>query len=338
LFTFILRRILQLPFVLLGVSALIFATTQFLSPEIRATAYITSERQVRQLDSIIERYGLDKDIFTQYRIWLGNVLQGNLGWSTAAKRPVAEALGTYLPATLELALFAILPIILFGIFFGMLAGINRNSLLDQALRILSIIGYALPTFVVGIFFLAFFYGRLQLFEPGRVDTLLSITEGLASVDGFLIFQALFQGKWLLLGNLLSHLVLPVMTLTIVVSAALVQIVRSNVIDQLRQDYIRTARAKGLDKPVVTFKHALRNALIPVITVIGNLLFGLVSGVVITETVFNYPGVGLWSAQAALIGDTSGVLGFALFAAFAVAVINLVVDVLYGVIDPRVRYD
>jgi ABC-type dipeptide/oligopeptide/nickel transport system permease component len=154
--TFIFRRLLQLPLVLLGVSALIFATTQFLSPEIRATAYITSERQVRQLDSIIERYGLDKDIVTQYRIWLGNVLQGNLGWSTAAKRPVAEALGAFLPATLELTLFAILPIILFGIFFGVLAGINRNSILDQALRVLSIIGYALPTFVVGIFSWHFF--------------------------------------------------------------------------------------------------------------------------------------------------------------------------------------
>jgi dipeptide transport system permease protein len=323
LFTYIVRRVLQLPLVLLGVSALIFVTTQFLSPEIRATAYISSEKQVRQINDIIARYGLDKDIVTQYRIWLGNVLQ---------------ALTTFLPATLELALFAFLPIVAFGIFFGVLAGVNRNSLLDQALRVLSIIAYALPTFVVGIFFLALFYGRLQLFEPGRVDTLLSITQGLSSVDGFLIFGALFRGKWVLLGNLLSHLVLPVLTLTIVVSAGLVQVVRSNVIDQLRQDYVRTARAKGLGKRVVTFKHALRNALIPVITVLGNLLFGLVSGVVITETVFNYPGVGLWSAQAALIGDTSGVLGFALFAAFAVAVINLVVDVLYGVIDPRVRYD
>jgi len=338
LFTYIVRRIFQLPLVLFGVSILIFTITQFLPPQIRATAFITSERQVRQLPSIIERYGLDKDVFTQYRIWIANVLQGNLGYSTAAKRPVTEALIDFLPATLELAFFSILPIALFGIFFGVMAGINRNSFLDQAIRIISIIGYSLPTFVVGIFFLAFFYGRLQLFEPGRIDTILSLTEGLPSVNGFLVFQALFQGNWNVLGDLLRHLVLPVTTLTIVVSAGLMQVVRSSVIEQLRQDYVRTARSKGLKGRVVTFKHALRNALIPVVTVIGSLLYGLVSGVIITETVFNYPGVGLWSSQAALINDTSGVLGFALFAAFAVTLINLLVDVLYGVIDPRVRYD
>lgn len=338
MFTFIVRRLLQLPLVLFGVSILIFSITQFLPPQIRATAFITSERQVRQLPSIIERYGLDKDVFTQYRIWIASVLQGNLGYSTAAKRPVAEALTDFLPATLELAFFSILPIALFGIFFGVLAGINRNSFLDQTIRIISIVGYALPTFVVGIFFLAFFYGRLQLFEPGRVDTILSLTEGLPSVDGFLVFRALFQGNWNLLGDLLRHLVLPVATLTIVVSAGLMQVVRSSVIEQLRQDYVRTARSKGLTSRVVTFKHALRNALIPVVTVIGSLLYGLVSGVIITETVFNYPGVGLWSSQAAIINDTSGVLGFALFAAFAVTLINLLVDVLYGIIDPRVRYD
>lgn len=338
MFSFIARRLLQLPLVLFGVSILIFTITQFLPPQIRATAFITSERQVRQLPSIIERYGLDKDVFTQYRIWIANVLQGNLGYSTAARRPVAEALTDFLPATLELAFFSILPITLFGILFGVLAGLNRNSVVDQTIRIVSIIGYALPTFVVGIFFLAFFYGRLQLFEPGRINTILSLTEGLPSVDGFLVFRALFQGNWNLLGDLLRHLVLPVATLTIVVSAGLVQVVRSSVIEQLRQDYVRTARSKGLRGRVVTFKHALRNALIPVVTVIGSLLYGLVSGVIITETVFNYPGVGLWSSQAAIINDTSGVLGFALFAAFAVTIINLLVDVLYGIIDPRVRYD
>lgn len=338
MFVFIVRRLLQLPLVLFGVSILIFTITQFLPPQIRATAFITSERQVRQLPSIIERYGLDKDVFTQYRIWIGSVLQGNLGYSTAAKRPVAEALIDFLPATLELALLAIIPIGVFGIFFGVLAGINRNSWIDQFIRVVSIVGYALPTFVVGIFFLAFFYGRLQLFEPGRVDTVLSITEGLPSVNGFLILPALFQGRWTLLVDLLRHIVLPVATLTIVVSAGLVQVVRSSVIEQLRQDYVRTARSKGLKNRVVTFKHALKNALIPVITIIGSLLYGLVSGVIITETVFNYPGVGLWSSQAALINDTSGVLGFALFAALAVTLINLVVDVLYGVVDPRVRYD
>lgn len=338
MFSFIVRRLLQLPLVLFGVTILIFSITQFLPPQVRATAFITSERQVAQLPSIIERYGLDKDVFTQYRIWIGSVLSGNLGYSSAAKRPVLEALTDFLPATLELALVAIIPIVSFGIFFGVLAGINRNTWIDQAIRIISIVGYALPTFVVGIFFLAFFYGQLQLFEPGRIDTILSLTEGLPSVNGFLLFPAIFGGRWVLVGDLLRHLVLPVITLTIVVSAGLVQVVRSSVIEQLRQDYVRTARSKGLTSRIVTFKHALKNALIPVITVVGSLLYGLVNGVVITETVFNYQGVGLWAAEAAILNDTSGVLGFALFSALAVTLINLLADILYGVVDPRVRYD
>ena len=340
MFNFILRRTLQLPLVLLGVSILIFGIQQFIPPDVRATAYITNEKQLNQLPAIVAKYGLDKDPFTQYWIWLKNVVQGNFGWSNAARQPVLQAITDRLPATLELALFAIIPIIVFGLVFGIWAGTRRNTFVDQFIRVFSIFTYSLPTFVVGIFLLAYFYGRLQLFEPGRYNTLLTLTQGLSSQDlnGFMFFRALFGGNWTLLADLTRHLVLPVVTLMVVLSASLTQIVRSNVIEQLRQDYVRTARAKGLAGRTVVYKHTLRNALIPIITVIGSLLFGLVSGVVITETVFNYPGVGNWAAQAAQINDTSGILGFALFSALAVAVINLIVDVLYGVIDPRVRYD
>lgn len=261
-----------------------------------------------------------------------------MGWSTAARRPVTEALLAFLPATIELAVLALIPIVLVGVISGVIAGVNRNSWFDQVSRIVAIFSYSLPSFVVGIFLLAIFYGQLQWFEPGRMNTLLSLTEGLTSVDGFLVFQALQQGKWKLFADLLMHLVLPVLTLTIVQSASLMRVVRSNVVDQLGQDYIRTARAKGLSGRVVVYKHALRNAMIPVITLIGTLLYGLISGVTITETVFNYPGIGSFAANAALLVDIPGVLGFALFAAVAVALINLIVDLLYGVVDPRIRYD
>ncbi|MBB6099551.1 peptide/nickel transport system permease protein [Deinobacterium chartae] len=338
MFNFIVRRLLQLPLVLFGVSILIFALTQLLSPEVRAVAYIRNEKQINQLPEIVRQYGLDKDIFTQYGIWLSNVLQGNLGWSTAARRPVAEALAAALPATIELAVAALIPIVLFGVFFGVWAGVNRNKWQDQVSRVFSIFFYSLPSFVVGITLLAVFYGNLQWFEPGRINTILSLTQGLPSVDGFLVTRALFTGNWELLTDLLKHLVLPVATLTIVSSAGLMRVVRSNVVDQINQDYVRTARAKGLAPRTVTYKHALRNALIPVVTMVGTILYGLLGGVAITETVFNYPGIGAFAAQAAIIVDIPGVLGFALFAAFAVTLINLVVDLLYGVIDPRIRYD
>jgi dipeptide transport system permease protein len=335
---FIARRLLSLPLVMLGVSLLIFGLTQFLSPELRATAFIRSEKQIHQIPAIIKAYGLDKDIFTQYWIWLKSVLQGNLGWSASSGRPVADALAIFLPATVELALAAIIPIVLFGVIFGIVAGVNRNKWPDQVGRIFSIVTFSLPTFLVGMTLQALFYGQIVLFEPGRLNTIASLDAGLKSVDGYLLFPLILKGEWSLVGDLLKHLVLPVVTLVIVLSGGLMRVVRSSVIDQLEQDYVRTAKAKGLEQRRITFKHVFRNALIPVITLVGTLFFGLLNGAIITETVFNYPGVGNFVGNAALQFDIPAVLGFALFAAMIITISNLVVDLLYGVVDPRIRYD
>jgi len=335
-FNFIVRRLLSIPLVLLGVSILIFAITQAIPADVRAGAFIRSDKQIGQIPAIIKQYGLDKDVFSQYWVWLQNVVQGNLGWSSAAKRPVLEAMATYLPATLELSVLSFIPIIVIGVLSGVVAGMNRNKWPDQVGRIVSIFTYSLPTFVVGIFLLATLYGTLHLFKPGRYE--IVNLPGDFPTDGFLLPRAILQGRWELVGDLLNHLVMPVLTLTIVVTGGLMRVVRSNVIDQLEQDYVRTAKAKGLEQRSVTFKHVLRNALIPVITLIGGLVYGLVTGVIITETVFNYPGIGSWAGNAALQVDIPAVIGFALFSAFAIVVINLVVDLLYGVVDPRIRYD
>ncbi len=336
--TFIARRLLGLPLVMFGVSLLVFGVTQFLSPELRATAFIRSEKQINQIPTIIKEYGLDKDIFTQYWIWIKNVLQGQLGWSASSGRPVAEAISIYLPATVELATIAIIPIVLFGVISGIIAGINRNKWPDQVGRIFSIVTFSLPTFLVGITLLAFFYGQLHLFEPGRLNTIVSLDAGLTTVDGYLLFPLIFKGQWTVVLDLLKHLILPVITLTVVLSGGLMRVVRSSVIDQLEQDYVRTAKAKGLEQSRITYKHVFRNALIPVITLVGTLFFGLLNGSIITETVFNYPGIGSFASRAALQLDIPAVLGFALFAALVIAVSNLIVDVLYGVVDPRIRYD
>lgn len=339
---FIVRRILQLPLVLFGVSILIFGVTQFLAPDVRAASYITSEKQLSQLPAIIERYGLDKSVFVQYGNWLGNVFQGNLGWSASARVPVAEALANRLPATLELTFFAIIPIVFFGVLAGMISGVQRNKWPDQINRVLAIFSFSLPSFVVGITLIAVFYGTLKIngnpFLPiGRANDLFLLVNDYPS-SGFLIFKALFTGNWEVFGHLMLRLVLPIVTLMVVLTGALMRVVRSSMIDQLEQDYVRTAKAKGLAAQRITFKHVLRNALIPVITLVGGLLYNLVSGVTITETVFNYPGVGAFAGQAAVQVDIPGVLGFALFAALSITLINLVVDILYGVVDPRIRYD
>lgn len=334
---YIFRRVLQLPLVLLGISFLIFAVMQFLPPAVRASAYIQDDKQMGALPAIIQQYGLDKDVFTQYFAWLGQVLRGNLGWSGSVSEPVLHALQTRLPATIELALITFIFTVALGLGLGLVAGARRGSVLDQGIRLYSVVTWTLPTFVLAIFILAYFYGRLHWWPPGRIDNLLAITENVPSVSGFLLIPSILKGQWNVVADLLRHLMGPVLTITIVACGGLIQIVRANVIEQVRQDYVRTARAKGLPEARILRKHVLRNVMIPVVTWIGGLLFGLLNGATIAETVFNYPGVGLWITKAATVSDTAAVVGFALFSATVIAVVNLIVDVLYAVIDPRVSY-
>lgn len=336
----ILRRLLMLPVVLFGVSILLFLILQLLSPEQRAVSFVTSERQMNQLDAIIDRYGLDEPIWVQYGNWLGQILQGNLGWSQSVRMPVSQAISLYLPATAELALAAFFPIVLIGIWLGVLAATHRDKLLDQITRVLAIVGWSLPSFVVALWLLQIFYGGLGWLEPGRISLASELAISLPDFKSYthlLLLDSLLNGRWDVFWDVARHLILPVVTLTIISSAQLVRVMRSSMLEALGQDYVRTARAKGLANRVVVYKHALRNAMIPVLTLAGLVLFGLLGGVVITETVFNYPGLGNWSAKAAVQLDIPAVLGYAMFSALVVSVANLVVDVTYGLVDPRIRY-
>jgi len=334
--TFIVKRLLQLPITLLAISMLVFALTQALPADQRATAYITNEKQLNQIPAIVQTYHLNENILKQYGVWIAKVVQGNLGYSTSARESVVQALAQYFPATIELVTVAIIPIVVFGVVLGILAGVYRNRWPDQLARLIAIIGSALPSFVLGIFLLAWLYGNLQLFPPGRISDTLSYS--LPSVDGFLLFRSVAQGNWPVVADLLRHMVLPVFILTLISSAQLVRVTRGSMIEQMQQDYIRTARSKGLSERRVINRHALRNVLIPVVTLIGLLFVALLGGVTITETVFNYPGIGAWSARGATLLDVNGVIGYTLVIAGLTVVTNTLVDVLYGVIDPRVRFD
>ena len=334
--TFILRRLIQLPITLVVISMLVFLLTQALPPEQRATAYITNEKQLNQIPQIVQQYHLNENVFRQYGVWIAKVLQGNLGYSTSARESVVQALAQYFPATIELVVVAIIPIVLFGVVLGIFAGVYRNRWPDQLGRLIAIIGSALPSFVLGIFLLAWLYGSLQLFPPGRISDSYSFT--LSSVDGFLLFRSIGDGNWAVVGDLLRHMVLPVFILTLISSAQLLRVTRASMVEQLQQDYVRTARSKGLAERRVINKHALRNVLIPVITLAGILFFSLLGGVTITETVFNYPGVGAWSARAANLLDVNGIIGYTLVVAGITVLANTVVDIIYGLVDPRVRFD
>ena len=334
-----LKRLAFLPLVMFGVTALLFCCLQYLSPEMRASLYIKDPRQLAQLDAVIEKYGLRKPVYVQYAIWLKQVAHGDLGYSETAKMPVAEAITAFFPATFELTVMTFFPILIIGVLFGVLSAVYRDRLLDHITRFVAITGYSLPSFVLGLLLLMVFYGRLHWFPPGRftLDTdMLVHADGFRHWTGLLTLDCLLNGQGAAALDVASHMVLPAATLLYISVALLLRITRSSMLEELTKDYVRTARAKGLSESVVIRKHALANALIPVVTLSSLLFIGLLSGVVITETVFDFPGIGRWGVQAAQQLDVPGVLGSTMLAAFLFVMANLVSDILYAVVDPRIR--
>ena len=350
MFAFVVRRLLFIPVVFVGVTLMVVLLMQFLSPAQRAAAFVRSDAQLRNLDAVIAQYGLDQPFHVQYGNWMREALRGNLGYSTASSEPVMDTIRKRLPASAELALISLLPVIGLGVWLGTLAALNRDKAIDQITRVLAIIGWSLPNFVLGIWLLVIFYGGMGEFlrefaggafrlEPGRVSTAINIeiAEGVFPLHTrFMLIDSLINGRMDVFWDALRHLVLPVITLAATSSALIMRVMRSSLLEILSQDFVRTARSKGLRDKVVNYKHARRNALIPVITLSGFTLIFLMNGVVITETVFNYPGLGRWFATAAVNLDYPAVMGFTVLTALIVVVGNLLVDILYAVIDPRIR--
>ena len=336
---FILKRLALLPLVLFGVTALLFCVLQFLTPEMRAALYVKDPRQLSALEAVIEKHGLRKPVYIQYGLWLKQVAQGDLGYSETAKMPVAEAVRAFFPATFELTCAAFFPILIIGVYFGTLSAVYKDKAMDQATRIVAITGYSLPSFVLGLLLLMIFYGKLQMFPPGRysLETDLLVHGGdFKSFTGLLTIDTLLNGQFTAFLDVLKHLVLPASTLIYISLALLLRITRSSMLEELGKDYIRTARAKGLPGHVIVRKHALKNALIPVVTLSSLLFITLLGGVVITETVFDYPGIGRWGVVAAQQLDIAGVLGSTLLAASLFVVANMISDIMYALVDPRIR--
>lgn len=337
---FIARRLLLLPFVALGVSLLIFSLLQFLTPAMRASLYIHDPKQLNALPDVIRKYHLDQPVYVQYWDWLVQIGRGNLGWSETAREPVADAIRGYFPATLELGIFSFAFILGIGVWLGTASAVHKDKLLDHISRFTSISGASLPTFVWGLLLLMVFYGHFGWFPPGRLSLAADLfvrTPQFHPYTGLMTVDALLNGQTWIFWDALRHLVLPVATLTYFLTAVLVRITRSSMLETLRTDYVRTAQAKGLAQRVVVDKHARRNALIPVVTLASYLLFvNLLAGVVITETVFNWPGIGRWGVGASQQLDIGAVTGFALLLAGLVVVGNLLSDVLYALVDPRIR--
>ena len=338
--SYIIRRLLLLIPVLFGVTIFIFGITMLFSPIERATLYVTDPRQMSDLPAIIETYGLDQPFWIQYSNWIGQVFSGNLGWSKVVGMPVWDAIWAFLPATLELAIFAT-PIIIFtGIFLGSKAAAHKDRPLDHGTRVMAIFGWSLPTFWLGLILMMVFYGYFRgLLPPSRLSIPMEMVVNSASFIRYThinTIDAILNLNGAVLLDALRHLILPVITLSVTQVAFIMRLMRSSMLESLGKGYILTARAKGLAEGVVVNKHARRNALIPVITVAGYVLAGMANGVVITETIFTFRGLGWWAWQSAVRLDIASVLGFALFNSVLFVLVNLVVDILYTRVDPRVR--
>jgi len=349
---YIIRRLIQMPITVLGVTILIFSMMQLLTPVERSALYVRDIPHTEgALDGIIRRYGLDDPIPVQYWRWLvgstdaqsgkrvGGVLRGDLGYSRTGRRPVIDVIKHRLPASLELALWSMIPIIVIGVWMGVVAAVHHNKLIDQVLRVFSIVGWSFPTFVFALLALLFFYAKTGWFPPGRLTDWASIevlSDDFNRYTQLNTVDALLNLRVDIFFDALRHMVLPIFTLCYIQWAMLLRLTRSSMLEALRQDYMITARAKGLPEKVVVNLHARRNALIPVVTVGGLTVVGLINGVVITETIFNYPGMGSVVAQAAAALDVVTVLGFVLLSSVLLIVANLAVDVLYAFLDPRVR--
>ncbi|HIC96244.1 TPA: ABC transporter permease [Candidatus Bipolaricaulota bacterium] len=340
---YIVRRLLLLPIVIFGLIVLIFGMYSLLDPYQKAAVFISdvTELKNRDINDLIEEYGLNDPPWVQFARWFNQVIHGDLGWSETAYRPVTDAFKRFLPQSAELAIWSTLPIILGGIWLGVFSAVRQNRPEDHAMRVFAVVGWSLPTFVAGLLALFLLYGVVQWFPPGRLGLEASNivhSDNFHLYTGIITLDAILNGNWFVFADALRHLVLPVIVLAYVSWALILRVTRSSMLETLRQEYVMTARAKGLRERVVIKKHARRNALIPVATISGLTVAFLFNGLVITETIFDLPGLGRWAADAARQFDLPALLGYLLFNGFLIVMANLIVDIMYAYIDPRVRLE
>jgi peptide/nickel transport system permease protein len=332
---FLARRAATAVLLALGVTLVTFALTN-LVPGDPAAANL-GQRAIGDPAIVAQfrhQYGLDKPLPEQYLTYLGNLLHGDLGESQQSHQPVRDDLGAVVPATLELAGAAIVPSLLIGVAFGVIAALRRNRFTDQVLRLFSLLGVSVPTFWLALLAYYLFFYRLG-WAPGsgRISPDLTAPR---HITGLYTVDAALTGQWPVFWSAVGHLILPALVLTAYTVGLLTRFTRSAVLEVLDQDFVRAARAKGLPGRTVLFQYVLRAALVPIITVAGLAFGNLLSGTVLVESIFAWPGLGAYAYRSATTLDLPAVMGVGLVVGLVYVTVNLVVDVLYGVIDPRVR--
>ena len=331
---FLLRRVVGIAAVMIGVSVITFAISHVIpaDPVAAALGDHATDAQIAQFRA---EYHLDRPLPEQYVTYAAGILHGDLGRSIRTRRSVADDLADSFPATIELSFAALLISIALGVPAGVWSAVSRGRLPDYIVRVLSLAGGSLPVFWLGLIVIGLFYYQLGWFPGGgRIDTFVPPPP---TRTGLYVVDSILAGDLDALRSSLVHLVLPAVTLGYFSTAVIARMTRSSMLDVLGQDYMRTALAKGLREPVIVLRHALRNALIPTVTVIGLTFGSLLSGAVLTETIFSWPGLGRYATASAVSLDFPAVLGVTLLAAIVYPLANLVVDVVYYWLDPRIQH-
>ncbi|MDF1586260.1 ABC transporter permease [Marinimicrococcus flavescens] len=334
---YLLRRLLAMPLLLLGVATMAFLLGNFVKGD--PLASILNDRQMANPEAVAAakaRWGLERSIPERYVIYVGNLLEGDLGVSFRTKRPVMRDLLDRLPATLELVISAMLFGTLAGMAIGVLAAHFRNGPVDHGARIVALIGSSVPVFWSGLIALYVFSVQLSwLPGPGRLAPALKPPE---TVTGFYTVDALLAGEWGTFANALSHLVLPTVMLGWAVLGIISRMIRASMLDVMQQDFITTARAKGAGTLRLLLRHALRNAMVPALTIIGFSFAYLITGAILTETVFSWPGIGSYAVDAARSLDHPAIIGVTIVGALAFLLANLLTDIAYVFANPRIRLE
>jgi peptide/nickel transport system permease protein len=330
---FIVRRLLLLVPILVGLSILVFFWVRAL-PGSPADSLLGERSTPALVKEYNERFGLDEPVYVQYWKYVQNTASGDFGVSAATHRYVTDELKERFPATVELAIAAMLFATLLGIPLGFFAAKWHGGVFDQSSLLLSLIGVSIPVFFLAILLKYVFAVRLGwLPSVGRID----VTSEVEHPTNFYVLDAIITRDWATLRDALRHLVLPAIALGSIPLAIITRITRAAVLDVQNEDYVRTARAKGLPPRTVDRRHVFRNALLPISTIIGLQTGLLLSGAILTETVFAWPGVGSWLRDAIFNRDYAVLQGGILFLAFVFVLVNLVVDISYAIINPRIRY-
>ncbi|MBU5266565.1 ABC transporter permease [Virgibacillus proomii] len=331
---YMIQRIFMLIPVLIGVSILTFSLIHLI-PGDPARSMLGEKATEAQLENLREELGLNDSYAVQYGRFIGNIVQGDLGQSIQSKENIAEQLLLKLPATMELTFFAIFLAILIGVFAGVIAAVKQYSWFDNLSMTGALFGVSLPIFWLGLMLIWLFSVVLNILPPsGRLTAGVELT----SITNFYLLDSLLTANWPAFKDAFLHLLMPGLALATIPMAIIARMTRSSMLEVMKQDYIRTANAKGLKMRLIIFQHALKNAFLPVLTVIG-LQFGLLlGGAVLTETIFSWPGIGRYVYLAILGRDYPVVQSTILIVATIFVFVNLITDLLYKYVDPRIRFD